>query len=192
MKSISAFIKDKLKLEVNEDKSKVCPVGKSKFLGYTITEGGNLTVNAKSIERMKMKVREITRRNRGVKFERIIAELNAKLRGWLNYFRYARCHRHVQILDGWIRRKLRCYRIKQCKRVHTLQQFLHRQGVEKGQSWLLAKSGKGLWRKSGSRQVCQAMNNEWFAKLGLYSLTLNYETFNHLQKSPCTQVRTVM
>ncbi|MDR1347678.1 MAG: hypothetical protein LBJ63_04495 [Prevotellaceae bacterium] len=47
-----------------------------------------------------------TRRNRGVKFERIIAELNLALRGWLNYFRWAKCHKFVQNLDAWIRRKL--------------------------------------------------------------------------------------
>jgi len=192
MHSLSIFIEAKLKLKVNEAKSKVCRVGKSKFLGYTLTEGGKLTINPKSIERLKSKVREITRRNRGVKLEQIIAELNSKLRGWLNYFRHAQCHKHVQRLDAWIRRKLRCYRIKQCKRVYTLQQFLHHQGVETWQSWILALSGKGIWRKSGCPQACQAMGNAWFTKLGLYSLTLNYETFNHLQKPPYTKVCTVV
>ena len=192
MQSISNFIADKLKLKVNADKSKVCRVGKSKFLGYTIRGNGTLSIAPKSIERLKSKVRKITRRNRGVKFEQIIAELNSKLRGWMNYFRHAQCHKHVQTLDAWIRRKLRCYRIKQCKRVHTLQRFLHQQGVETWLSWILALSGKGLWRKSGSPQACQAMSNDWFVKLGLYSLTVNYETFNHLQKPPCTKVRTVV
>jgi hypothetical protein len=192
MRSISNFIEDRLKLKVNEDKSKVCRVGKSRFSGYTIKENGDLILNPKSIEKMKAKVREITRRNRGARFERVIAELNPKLRGWLNYFRYARCHGHLQKLDAWIRRKLRCYRIKQCKRAYTLQQFLHRNGVDIHQGWLLALSGKGLWRKSGSPQVSQAMGNEWFAKLSLYSLSANYVSLNHLQKPPCTQVRTVV
>jgi group II intron reverse transcriptase/maturase len=192
LQSISNFIEDKLKLKVNEAKSKVCHVSKSKFLGYTIIDNGDLIINTKSIERLKTKVREITRRNRGIKFEQVISELNPTLRGWLNYFRHARCPKHVQNLDAWIRRKLRCYRIKQCKRVYTLQQFLHRQGVAAWQSWILALSGKGLWRKSGCSRVCQAMGNDWFVKLGLYSLTMNYETFNHLQKPPCTKVRTVV
>ena len=151
-----------------------------------------LIINPQSIERLKAKIRAITRRNRGIKFEQIISELNPTLRGWPNYFRHARCYKHVQTLNAWIRRKLRCYRLKQCKRVYTLQQFLHRQGVATWQSWILALSGKGLWRKSGCPQSCQAMGNDWFAKLGLYSLTLNYETFNHLQKPPCTKVRTVV
>ena len=192
MQTLSSFIENKLKLKINQDKSKVCLVSESKFLGYTILNNGILTISKPSIARIKTKVRQLTRRNRGVKFERIISELNTILRGWLNYFRYAKCHRLVQNLDAWIRRKLRCYRIKQCKRVHTLHKFLHRQGVEKWQSWLLALSGKGYWRKSGCPQIHQAMGKEWFQQLGLYNLTFNYETFNHLQKSPCTKVRTVV
>jgi hypothetical protein len=192
MQTISGFIEDKLKLKINSEKSKVCYVRESKFLGYTILTNGMLTVSKQSILRIKTKIRQITRRNRGVKFEQIIAELNQTLRGWLNYFRWAKCHKFVQNLDAWIRRKLRCYRIKQCKGVYTLQQFLHRQGVETWQSWILALSGKGFWRKSNCPQCNQAMRAEWFQELGLYSLTLNYETLNNLQKPPCTKVRTVV
>ena len=192
MQTLGGFIENKLKLKINQEKSKVCVVSESKFLGYTILTNGMLTLSKQCIERIKTKIRQITRRNRGVKFEQIITELNQILRGWLNYFRWAKCHKFVQNLDAWIRRKLRCYRIKQCKRVHTLQQFLHRQGVEKWQSWILALSGKGLWRKSNCPQCNQAMGKEWFHKLGLYNLAFNYETFNNLQKPPCTKVCTVV
>jgi hypothetical protein len=85
-----------------------------------------LTVRKQSILRIKTKIRQLTRRIRGVKFGQIIVELNGTLRGLLNYFRWAKCHNFVQTPDTWIRSKLRCYRIKQCKRIYTLQQFLHR------------------------------------------------------------------
>jgi hypothetical protein len=60
------------------------------------------------------------------------------LRGWLNYFHHARCKGLLKNLDSWIRRKPRCYRLKQCKRVITLQRFLERPGVDGRQSryWL--------------------------------------------------------
>jgi group II intron reverse transcriptase/maturase len=192
MQTLCGFIENKLKLKINTEKSKVCFVSESKFLGYTILTNGMLTVSKQSILRIKSKIKQITRRNRGVKFEQVIAELNHALRGWLNYFRWAKCHKFVQNLDAWIRRKLRCYRIKRCKCVHTLQQFLHRRGVETWQSWILALSGKGFWRKSGCPQCHQAMGQAWFQELGLYSLTFNYETLNNLQKPPCTKVRTVV
>jgi len=178
MESVSNFIENKLKLIVNREKSQVCEVNQTKFLGYTIQKDGNLSIAIKSVERFKEKVRNITKRNRGVKFEQVIAELIPVMRGWLNYFHKARCKSLLKNLDSWIRRKLRCYRLKQCKRTITLQQFLKSRGVDTWQTWILALSGKGHWRKSGCPQVQQALSNIWFDEVGLYNLTLNYEKLN--------------
>ena len=150
MESISHFIENKLKLKVNTEKSKVCEVSQTKFLGYTILQDGGLTVSPQSLERLKDKIRQVTRRNRGVKFEQIVSELNLILRGWFNYFQHAQMKKQGAEIDGWIRRKLRCYRLKQCKRIITLQRFMEKQGVPKWQSWIISLSGKGHWRKSGS------------------------------------------
>jgi RNA-directed DNA polymerase len=172
MESLTGFIGSKLKLIVNREKSQGCEVNQTKFLGYTIQRDGNLSIAKKSIDRFKEKVRRITKRNRGVKFEQIISELIPLLRGWLNYFQYARCKSLLMNLDSWIRRKLRCYRLKQCKRAITLQRFLESQGVDSWQGWILALSGKGHWRKSGCPQAHQALSNKWFDEVGLYNLTL--------------------
>jgi RNA-directed DNA polymerase len=188
MQSISNFIEDKLKLQVNPEKSQVCPSNQTKFLGYTIQWDGNLSIAAKSLERMKDKIRKITKRNRGRSFDQIINELLPVLRGWLQYFQYARCQKLLIHLDAWIRRKLRCYRIKQCKRTITLQRFLESLGVVKWQSWILALSGIGHWRKSNCPQSQQAMDNRWFEEQGLYNLTLNYQRLTNLKKPPCTKV----
>jgi len=142
MESISSFIESKLKLLVNREKSQVCEVSQTKFLGHTIQNDGSLSIAKKSIERFKEKVRTITKRNRGVSLEQLISELTPIMRGWLTYFRNARCKRMMQSLDAWIRRKLRCFRIKQCKRVITLQRFLESRGVDSWQSWILSLSGK--------------------------------------------------
>jgi RNA-directed DNA polymerase len=192
MQSISNFIEGKLKLIVNKEKSKVCLSSQTKFLGYTLQNGGMLTISQISLDKLKEKVRAITKRNRGRSFEQIIAELTPVLRGWLNYFQYAQCHKLLQDLDSWIRRKLRCYRIKQCKKVITLQRFLESLGVKKWQSWILALSGKGFWRKSNCPQANQAMGNGWFVTQGLYNLTLNYERLNNLRKPPCAKACTVV
>ena len=192
MQSITGFIEGKLKLIVNKEKSKVCPSHQTKFLGYTVQKSGMLTFATKSLDRLKEKVRQITKRNRGRSFSQIIAELTPVLRGWLNYFQYAHGHRLLQELDQWIRRKLRCYRIKQCKKVITLQRFLEKMGVKKWQSWILALSGKGHWRKSNCPQAHEAMGNCWFEEQGLYSLVLNYEKLKSLRKPPCARACTVV
>lgn len=178
MESISNFIERKLKLQVNREKSQVCLVNQTKFLGYTIQKSGSLSIAKKSVERFKDKVRKLTKRNRGMKFGQIINELTPMMRGWLNYFRYSQSKRLLQNLDSWIRRRLRCYRLKQCKKVSTLQKFLKKRGVDTWQSWILALSGKGYWRKSGCPQAHQALNNKWFEEEGLYNLTLNHARLN--------------
>ena len=174
MESVSNFIETKLKLLVNKEKSQVCEVNHTIFLGYTIQKDGILNIAKKSVERFKEKIRKITKRNRGVKLEQVIVELIPVMRGWLNYFHRARCKSLLKNLDSWIRRKLRCYRLKQCKRVITLQQFLKSRGVDTWLSWILALSGKGHWRKSGCPQMHQALSNKWFDEAGLYNLSLNY------------------
>jgi len=192
MQSVSNFIRDKLKLKINEGKSRVCPSNQSKFLGYTIQQDGYLTIAKESLRRIKDKIRIITKRNRGRSFYQIIAELTPVLRGWLLYFQHARCQHLLRNLDSWIRRKLRCYRIKQCKRTYTFQKFLVSLGVVKWQSWILALSGKGFWRLSGCPQVHQAMGSQWFDTQGLYNLSLNYARLNNLRKPPSTRVRSVV
>lgn len=172
--SVCSYLTDKLKLKVNEQKSKVCASSATKFLGFTILDCGMITIANQSIERLKQKVRKLTQRNRGINFEKLISSLTPVLRGWLNYFRIARCKKLLRNLDAWIRRKLRCYRLKQCKRVITLKRLLKCLGVPNWQSWILALSGKGWWRMSGCPQVHQAMNLRWFKDLGLYDLSMNY------------------
>lgn len=173
--SISQFLTTKLKLKVNEEKSVCCESSKTQLLGYTILNNGMLTIEKSRIKRLKSKVRIITKRKRGRSLKQIVEELNPVLRGWFNYFRWASCKRMVRELDAWIRRKLRCYRLKQCKKTIAVKRFLKNQGVPTWQSWILALSGKGWWRKSGCPQAHQAMNLQWFDKLGIYNMSRNYE-----------------
>jgi len=114
----------------------------------------------------------------------IIKELNPVLRGRLNYYYHARCEKRLKNLDSRLRHKLRCYRLKQCKRVISLQRFIENMGVKKWQSRVLALSGKGCWRKSSCPQAQQAMSLAWFEQQGLYNLTLNNRRLNNLWKPP--------
>lgn len=140
----------------------------------TRAAGGRLGVAPQSLERLKARVRESTRRNRGVSLERVIQELNRYLTGWVTYFRYAECRSHLQRLDEWIRRKLRCVRLKQRKRAKPMADFLQSLGLPAWRAWLLALSGKGWWRKAGSPQANEAMTTAWFREQGLISLSERY------------------
>jgi RNA-directed DNA polymerase len=173
MASIVKFIENKLKLKVNRSKSGVRHCSDVKFLGYTLLDEDGIRVADKSITRLKDKVREITKRNRGVKFSQLIKELNLVITGWSNYFRLAnKWLSTIRDLDGWIRRKLRCYRLKQCGRKYTIYKLLRSLGVPQGKSWNVVMYAQGWWNMSKKEAVNQSMGLEWFARQGLQSLYL--------------------
>ena len=174
MVSVTRFLEGKLKLRVNRDKSAVAPVWKRKFLGHRLLGGGVLGIAPKSIERFKDKVRMITRRSRGVKLSRVIEDLNTLTRGWVSYFRHASAKGHLQRLDEWIRRKLRCYRLKQCIRASDIGRFLREQGVSHDEAWKLAGSGKGWWHLSRTPAASWAMPIAWLETQGLQSMSKRY------------------
>jgi group II intron reverse transcriptase/maturase len=170
MTSIVDFIETKLKLKVNRSKSGVRHCSDVKFLGFTLLPGGDIRVSDKSIERLKDKVREITRRNRGVKFEIVIKDLNKVIIGWTNYFRLANVWlATIRDIDGWIRRKVRCYRLKQCGRRYTIYKLLRSLGIPERKSWNAIMYSQGWWQLSKKNAVGQAMNLIWFSQLGLQS-----------------------
>lgn len=170
LQSITQFLAKRLKLKVNETKSGCSIVNERQFLGYRLLSDGKIVVANHSIKRVKDKVRKLTKRNRGVSLERVISELNTALRGWVNYFRLTEWLGQHREMDSWIRRKLRCYRLKQRKRNWPVAKFLITLGVPARRAWPLAKSSRGWWTLSRTPPVHEAMNNHWFEKQGLINL----------------------
>lgn len=168
--SIKKFLEKKLKLKVNDKKSAVAPVGERKFLGYRISTDGKLTVAPTSLQRAKDKIRALTGRNRGRKFEQVISELNRFLIGWHSYFRLAESKSLWSKLDAWIRRKLRCYRLKQCKNQKTIAKFLISLGAQIPMAHLAGFFAKRWWHLSHMKVVEFSMNIAWFDSQGLCSL----------------------
>ena len=174
MASVTKFLEKKLKLKVNREKSAVAPVWERKFLGHRLLPNGELGIAPKSIKRMKERVKEITRRKRGVSPAVMIRELNEYLIGWVTYFRHAKCKTHLERLDQWIRHKLRCVILKQCKGTKAIADFLRKLGICENLAWRLALSGKGWWRLSNTPQANMAMSPAWFETQGLLCLTTRF------------------
>ena len=177
--SVTRFLEKRLRLRVNRDKSAVGHVSERKFLGHRLLDGGKLTIAPKSLQRAKARIRQITKRNRGISLERMVGELNSFLTGWVTYFKYAKCRSRLVSLDSWIRRKLRCVRLKQRKRALSIAEFLQRLGVPKNRSWTTAACGKGWWRMAYTPAAQQAMPAAWFRELGLVCLADRYAALQH-------------
>jgi RNA-directed DNA polymerase len=146
LESVKQFLWKRLRLKVNEAKSASAVVDERKFLGYRLLKEGKLVIAQESIERIKDKVRILTRRNRGVSLDRFVKELNETLRGWSNYFRLTEWPWVLVELDKWIRRKLRCYRLKQRKSSWPIANFLINLGVTAKEAWCQKKAG-GVFQK---------------------------------------------
>ena len=178
LKSITEFLGILLKLKVNETKSAVAHATKRKFLGYSFRRDSELKVANQSLVKFKNRIRELTSRNRGRKLEHVIKELNQYLNGWISYFRLSANISVFNGLDSWIRRRLRCYRLKQRKRTYSVYKFLVELGVSVQNAWKLAKSSKGWWRLSLNPNIHTAMSNVWFDRSGLVSLEKKVASYN--------------
>jgi len=191
--SVTNFLSKRLKLKVNETKSAVALAKERKFLGYSFKSDGDLRVARQSLDKFKKRIRELTKRNRGRNLESIIAELNRYLNGWISYFRLSASIKVFRDMDSWIRRKLRCYRLKQRKRTYPIYKYMIQLGVSVQKAWKLAKSSKGWWRMSHNPIIHQAMPNSWFEELGLVSLENKVIKFRTLIKTAvCDNARTVV
>ena len=155
MAHILPFIENKLKLRVNKEKTKVAYIGHVKFLGYGFypSKGSKikLKVHKKSIIKMKERVREITSRSRGISYETLKLELKQYVRGWVNYFKQADMRMLLVSTDAWLRRRLRMFIWKRCKKVKTRYRLLKQLGYNHQNAVKYANTRKGYWAIAGSQ-----------------------------------------
>ncbi len=118
MQSVTRFIRQRLKLKVNEAKSAVARPQERKFLGFSFTGGAEpkRRIAPQALLRCKQRARELTRRTRGISLPQMTKELASYLRGWKSYFGYCQTPSVLHGLDQWIRRRLRSVIWKQRKR----------------------------------------------------------------------------
>ncbi|CCK80193.1 group II intron reverse transcriptase/maturase [Desulfobacula toluolica] len=171
MKSVTRFITVKLRLKVNEEKSKVSRPWLDKFLGYTFISMCGKTkirIHRKTIERFKERVRELTNRNCGLSLPQIIDKLNMYIRGWWNYYCLTEARHIFKSLNGWIIRRLRCVVWKQWKNPGTKIRNLLKRGIPFQYAVTCGNSRKKHWRMSRVKWVVMALPNKYFLSLGLF------------------------
>jgi len=173
LKSIRAFVENKLRLKVNEEKSAVAKPHQRKFLGYSFTwdKQPRVRVPKESVMRLKAKLKSTFREGRGRNLQRFIKEdLNPILRGWINYFRLAEVKRFAEDMDGWIRRRLRLILWKQWKRNWTRRKRLIEAGLSEERAVMSAFNRRGSWWNSGASHMNDVFRKKFFDDLGLISM----------------------
>jgi RNA-directed DNA polymerase len=170
MESLTAFITDRLKLKVNQEKSAVARPWERKFLGFSFTnakEKPRRRIAPKSLDRIKKRVRELTRRTRGISLEQMVEELSVYLRGWRAYFGHCETPSVLKVLEQWIRRRLRAVQWKLWKQGRTRYAALRKRGVNHELAAQTAASSDGPWHLANSPALAQALPNAYFESLGL-------------------------
>jgi group II intron reverse transcriptase/maturase len=159
MESIKELIEKRLKLKINEAKSAVEAPRRRKFLGFSFTgeERPRIRLSAKTVDRFKEKIRQLTKRSRSISLKERITKLNVYLRGWIGYFRLAETPSVFEPLDKWIRRRLRMGLLKQWKKPKTRKKSLVALGIAELWAGCISGSRKGLWRLSNTPQVNKAL-----------------------------------
>jgi group II intron reverse transcriptase/maturase len=187
MASVRRFLERRLRLQVNEEKSKVARPEEIHFLGFRLrmASEGNVEVHisARTKDRLDAQIRELTPRNWGQSSATCIAEVNRYLQGWIAYFRI--CTEESEFLfrrfDAHIRRRLRAIFVRQKKRPRHLFRHLLQCDVSLGAAAQTAYCRRGPWYKSNTRGMTAAYPNAWFHER-LVSLWSSWEQFNHPPK----------
>jgi len=169
MASVTRYVSDTLRLTVNQLKSAVDRPMNRKFLGFTVSRtGAKLKVADRAIEKLKDRVRELTRRTRGTSIGKIVAELRETLLGWKAYFGIAEVLSPLREIDKWVLCPLRCYLWKQWGPAGYRE--LRKRGVTVREAWNTSKSAHGPWRLSKTPALAFALPLRFFINLGLPSL----------------------
>lgn len=182
MVAITEFLEKRLKLRVNAGKSAMARPWQRKFLGYSMTwhQKPKLKIAEPSRQRFADKVRKTLKAGRSRSLERVIAELNPLLRGWVAYFRLTEVKGVLEELDGWIRHKLRSLLWRQWKRAYRRAQNLMRSGIDKVRAWQSAINGHGPWWNGSASHMNQAYPKARFDRMGLVSLLETQQRFQSI------------
>lgn len=170
MAGITAFLKRKLKLKVNPEKSAVGKPSKRKFLGFSFQvrlDDVKRRLAPKTIQRYKERVRQITARNRGVSLDRLMTELARYINGWRGYFGFCQTPSVLRRLEQWTRRRVRLVAWKQWKTRRRRLSALVSRGTPPALAASAAGSSLGPWRHSRSLPLHIALDNASLANLGL-------------------------
>lgn len=176
------FLKDKLKLPINREKSGIRKPLNFKVLGYgfvpTYRKGERgkyqLVASGKSWKSIKQKLKMITRKTTPMSFDERIQKLKEVTRGWLNYFRMASIQGKVKELDGWLRNRLRYCIWHHWKKPERKRKNLIQLGVDPEQAYQWSRTRMGGWAVAQSPILVTTITLERLRKRGYEALLTYY------------------
>ena len=177
MESVTKWLKEKLRVEVNVTKTKICRPQDTKYLGFTFYKKG-LTYrpkpHLKSVQKFKKTLHAYSKRSWSVSMDYRISKLNPIIRGWINYFRICDMKSLMKEMDSWLRVRIRMCIWKQWKTSKNREKCLVKLGMPRWMAHRNANSRRGCM--AISKGALQNVLNKRILKLkGLLSLVDQYQ-----------------
>lgn len=178
MKNVSIFIESKLGLKVNMTKSKVSKPNDIKYLGFGFFMDKNdglwkAKPHAKSVEKLKLKLKKLTSRRRSISFDERLEKIKKTIVGWTNYYKIGYWKDVARMVDAHVRFRLRMCIWKQWKKVNTKKKALISLGVPKREAWMLANCRKA-YARCASSFLNNVLTNKRLKERGLVFLLDQY------------------
>ena len=169
MGSVRHYLTSRLKLTVNEEKSRVAKSGDINFLGF-VFKGTKIIWSDKAYKEFRRQVKKYTGRSWFVTMEYRLSKLSTYIRGWMGYFGISEEYHNIPEIDGWIRRRMRLCYWKQWRWCRTKIRNLLKLGVQLGTSIRAGLNRNGPWAMSRRLAAHHGMTNQWLKDQGLVSV----------------------
>ena len=185
--SIYLFLKDKLRLPINREKSGIRRPSQFYMLGYgfvPVFRKGvkgkyQLVVDRSALKRLREKIKFITRKTIPASFDERIVKLNQVLRGWINYFKLANMYGKLRDIDVWARRRLRRCIWHDWKKPNRKMKNLIRLGINPGMAYAWSRTRMGGWAVACSPILGTTITLSRLGKRGYVSLLSYYLEVTH-------------
>jgi len=180
---IFVFLRDKLKLPINREKSGIRRPVNFSILGYgfvpTYQKGVKgqyqLIVEKSRWRQLKAKLKRVTRKTTPMTFDERVRKIKEIQRGWINYFRLANIQEKLIDLDGWLRNRLRYCIWHHWKKRERKRKNLLRLGVNPRDAFRWSRSRLGGWAIAQSPILNTTITVELLCKRGYESMFLWYQ-----------------
>ena len=184
--AIYLFLKDKLNLPINREKSGIRRPVNFTILGYGFVptyrkgkkEKYQLVVSKESWKSFKEKLKAITRKTKPMSLDERISRLKLVQRGWINYYKLASIQQKLMKMDGWLRNRIRYCIWHDWKKPDRKRKNLIRLGIEQGQAYAWSRTRMGGWAVAQSPILGTTITLDRLAKRGYESLSFVYEQIN--------------
>jgi len=164
--SIRRFLERRLKLSINEKKSRVGPTNETEFLGFAFKKT-KISWSDEAFQEFKRRVRKLTGRSWGVSMEFRMKKIKEYIGGWMNYFGISEFYKPIPEIDHWLRRRIRMCYWKRWRWCRTRVRNLLSLGTFEKQAVMTSLSRKGPWHLARTLATQSGMTNKWLADQGL-------------------------